>query len=326
MAEYRSQYYALKSSISEQKITIEDALKIRMLNNLGLAFKTYLTVVNDRMRTDKKLEDDEVLFKAIEEEKTRMKVEQKASANFASTKSKSQGNSEKKTFSEWPKCKKCGCKHLQDTACRHVDDKCDKCHKKGHISRFHDSYTSLNKSSLEASPFTSTFTFDSSKTKSVTCVTRATANKMANTKIRKVVVDSGTTQHLIANRDLIQNYYDDYSEYHTGSGEVLPSYDQGTVDLPLDNGSLTLLDVWYAPDIRYNFINTIQLGKKGVEMWLCTADQPSQILHNGSILGYADPIDGQYVFRLQEDLDSPSTVVNSANILRQAAKLGQIEL
>lgn len=98
------------------------------------------------------------------------------------------------------------------------------------------------------------------------------------------------------------------------------------MNLPLDNGSLTLLDVWYAPDLRYNFINTIQLDKKGVEMWLRTADQPSQILHNGSILGYADLIDGQYVFRLQEDLDSPSTVVNSANILRQAAKLGQIEL
>lgn len=105
MAEYRSQYYALKSSISEQKITIEDALKIRMLNNLGPAFKTYLTVVNDQMRTDEKLEDDEVLFKAIEDEKTRMKVGQKASANFASTKSKSQGNSEKKTFSEGPSAK-----------------------------------------------------------------------------------------------------------------------------------------------------------------------------------------------------------------------------
>lgn len=47
MAEYRSKYYALKASIKAQSITIEDALKIRMLNNLGPAFKTYLTVIND---------------------------------------------------------------------------------------------------------------------------------------------------------------------------------------------------------------------------------------------------------------------------------------
>ena len=70
MAEYRLKYYALKASIKEQNITIKDALKIWMLNNLGLAFKTYLTVVNDRMQKDEKLEEDEVLFKAIEEEET----------------------------------------------------------------------------------------------------------------------------------------------------------------------------------------------------------------------------------------------------------------
>ena len=87
MAEYRSKYYALKASIKEQNITIEDALKIRMLNNLGPAFKTYLTVVNDRMRKDEKLEEDEILFKAIEEEETRIVTEQKAIANFATTKS-----------------------------------------------------------------------------------------------------------------------------------------------------------------------------------------------------------------------------------------------
>ena len=87
MAEYRSKYYALKASIKEQNITIEDVLKIRMLNNLGPAFKTYLTVINDQMRKDEKLEEDEILFKAIEEEETRIVTKQKASANFATTKS-----------------------------------------------------------------------------------------------------------------------------------------------------------------------------------------------------------------------------------------------
>ena len=46
MAEYRSKYYALNASLKKQNIIIEGALKIRMLNNLGPAFKTYPTVVN----------------------------------------------------------------------------------------------------------------------------------------------------------------------------------------------------------------------------------------------------------------------------------------
>lgn len=41
-----------------------------MLNNLGLTFKIYFTIVNNQMQKDKKLEEDEILFKAIEGKKT----------------------------------------------------------------------------------------------------------------------------------------------------------------------------------------------------------------------------------------------------------------
>ena len=178
MAEYRSKHYALKARIKEQNITIEDALKIRMLNNLGPAFKTYLTVVNDRMRKDEKLEEDEVLFKAIEEEETRIKAEHKASANFASTKSnakpKGGASKGKKEFVEWLKCKKCGCKHLADQACKHANEECDRCPKKGHISRFHDSYTSLNRGKTPEGSTTSS----SDSKKNVSCVTQIVANKI----------------------------------------------------------------------------------------------------------------------------------------------------
>ena len=326
MAKYCSKYYALKTSIKEQSITIKDALKIPMLNNLGPVFKTYLTIVNDQMQKDEKLEENEVLFKAIEEEKTRIKAKHKASANFASTKSnakpKKKAAKRKKEFVEWPKCKKCGCKHLADQACKHANEECDKCHKKGHISRFHDSYTSLNKGKTSQSPATAS---TSDFKKNVSCVTQIVANKMFETGVtRKIIADSGTTQHLIANRDLIRDYYDDYSEYQTGSGEVLPSYGKGTLLLPLDNGFLKLSNVWYAPDLGFNLISTIQLGEKGVEMWLRTTDQPSQILHDGAILGYADPIDGQYVFRLKDNPEPPA-IVNSADTKR-AAKPADIEL
>ncbi len=86
-AEYRLKYYFFKASIKKNSIITEDVLKIRMLNNLSPAFKTYLTVVNNWIQKDKKLEEDDILFKAIREEKTRIKADHKASASFASTKS-----------------------------------------------------------------------------------------------------------------------------------------------------------------------------------------------------------------------------------------------
>ncbi len=149
IAEYRWKYYTVKASIKKQSITIEDALKIRILNNFRPAFKKYLTVVNDQMRKEEKLEDDDVLFKAIDEEETHIKADNKTSANFGSTKSnaKPQGGAAKgkKEFIEWPKCRKCGCKHLADKIFKDANEDCDKCHKKEHISRLRDNYISLNK-------------------------------------------------------------------------------------------------------------------------------------------------------------------------------------
>ena len=61
-------------------------------------------------------------------------------------------------------------------------------------------------------------------------------------------------------------------------------------------------------------------------MWLQTTDQLSQILHDRAILGYADLIDRQYVFRLKQSLETP-TIANSANIQpKKEAKPGDIEL
>ncbi len=84
--------------------------------------------------------------------------------------------------------------------------------------------------------------------------------------IREIFADSGTTPHLIPNRELICDYYDDYSEYQTGLREVLPSYGKGTLFLPLDNGFLKLANIWYFPDLDFELISTIQLDEKRMEM------------------------------------------------------------
>lgn len=80
MIEYKSKYYILKASIKEQSITIEVVFKIWMLNNLGPAFKTYLTVVNSYIRKDKNL-------KTIKEVEFQIPAEQKSNFNFVTTKS-----------------------------------------------------------------------------------------------------------------------------------------------------------------------------------------------------------------------------------------------
>lgn len=58
------------------------------MNNFGPAFKIYLTVVKNSMQKVKQFAEDKILFKVIEEKETRIKAEDKASANFAATKSK----------------------------------------------------------------------------------------------------------------------------------------------------------------------------------------------------------------------------------------------
>lgn len=153
------------------------------------------------------------------------------------------------------------------------------------------------------------------------------ANKMFEIGItQKIIADSGTTHYLIANRELMRDYYDDYSEYQTRSREVLSSYGKSTLLLPLDNRFLKFTNVWYAPDVGFNLISIIQLGEKGVKMWLRTTDLPFQILHNGDILGYTDFIDGQYVFRLRKTSEPPAIANLADTQQKKKVKLGDIKL
>lgn len=54
-----------------------------MFKTHGPIFKVYFIIVKNCMQKDKKLKEDEVLFKAIKEEKTQIVIKWKASENFA---------------------------------------------------------------------------------------------------------------------------------------------------------------------------------------------------------------------------------------------------
>ncbi len=114
MAEYRLKYYAVKASIKKLSSTIKEVLKIEMMNNLESLFKTNMMVVNDQIRKHEKWKEDNVLFKANEEEETYIKADHRASANFGSRKSNGklqEGAAKvKNEFVHWPKYRKCACK------------------------------------------------------------------------------------------------------------------------------------------------------------------------------------------------------------------------
>lgn len=216
-----------------------------MLNNLSLAFKTYLTVVNNCMQKHKQFEEDEILFKAIEEEETRIKAKHKACANFATTnfdaKTQELTKNRKKEFVEWPKFRKYGCKYLADQAYKHANKEFDNYYKKKTISYFYNNYTSLNKRRILQRPgITSSIDFR----KNMSCVTQIRVNKMFVTSItQKIIADLVTTQHFIANCKLFNNYYNDYLKYQSRSEEILPFYKKDIFLLSLDNIFLKLSNI-----------------------------------------------------------------------------------
>lgn len=133
------------------------------------------------MQKNEKLEEDEILFKAIEEEKIWIKAKHKVSANFASLKSDAKSQEKaikaKKEFVKWPKFKKYCCKQLTDQECKHANKEYNKYYKKRHISRFYDSYISLNKKKTPEGPGISS----SNLKKNISYITQVVANKMFKT-------------------------------------------------------------------------------------------------------------------------------------------------
>ena len=107
----------------------------------------------------------------------------------------------------------------------------------------------------------------------------------------KIYIDFETIAHLISNRDFIQNYYENYKIYQTGFGEELLFYNKDTLYLPINGENLTLIDVYYAPNLSFNLLSIVLLENKGIEIYLRVTNLVSQILYNNEILSYTNPID-----------------------------------
>lgn len=95
----------------------------------------------------------------------------------------------------------------------HTNKEYKKCHKKRHIFCFHNSNTSLNKGKFQ---WKTGITSSSDFKKKLSYVPKILVNNMFETGVtRKIMIDLGTIPHLIANHELIFDYYNYYSKYLT---------------------------------------------------------------------------------------------------------------
>ena len=69
---YGDQMQRILKEVKDLDMTLAEAVVIITLNNLGPGFETYLAIVNDKARTEKKLPELGSLIKALQEEESRL--------------------------------------------------------------------------------------------------------------------------------------------------------------------------------------------------------------------------------------------------------------
>ena len=78
--------------------------------------------------------------------------------------------------------------------------------------------------------------------------------------------------------------------------------DKGFLLIPLDDGNRNLTDliltkVFFAPQLKFNLISTIKLGKKSIAIYLLADGKPAQLVHKERVIRLAKPVNNQYVLQ-----------------------------
>ena len=327
----------------DNALTIKQMIVLKMLNGLGSSFFTYLTIINEHARRDKKLPDKSSLLKNLADEESRMKTTTGATANFV--KKKGKGKIIEIKLDNKDKCHRCGNKH-SDT-CKFIKTKCTGCGKIGHIERACNSKRGKEKdddsdverkkifcvltihspSSIDFFVFSDTAEEDGSNIK------HPETNINKTFQIRKflciinrfilisksvdLLIDSGATDHALGNKDLFEpgSYRIMSNKLETGSGEVLKTEERGSLSLFLKNETegireFVLTDVLYTSDLNFNLISTARLAQKRVEIFLRKAGELSKIYYEEKVIDHAKLIDNQYFIQTTFNSRALATIKN----------------
>ena len=148
--------------------------------------------------------------------------------------------------------------------------------------------------------------------------------------VTSVIIDSGATDHFFSNQDLFSIYTEYKHEFEIGIREKIAAHGYGNVDFRMTDltdyvNTLTVTNVSWVLELDHNLLSTIPLARKGIEVCLRKAGQPSEIVVDEEVFGLADIIENQYVIRLAET-PKPATVnrVTAPTIETWHARMGHL--
>ena len=314
--EYGSLVRDIKAEITDIPLTVEQIVTLKLLNGLGTSFSTYLTILNEQARREDKFPGLDVLLKNLEDEEARMRQDPTVTANVLKAKKGKKTSSGKD--SKEGKCYRCGNDH-PGKECQHINSTCHGCGKKGHIKsvckskgkdKEKDKEKKKEKDSKDSdkcrneivcsitAPLITSIPHSSSP---LICMTKASSSTQ---NLYDLMLDSGSTAHIFCTKDLFQEgTFESKKRYcETGSGKRLHIEGKGTLRIPLSNEEntstdLILTDVFWAPQLKFNLISTIMLGKKGVSTYLRSDGKPSQLIYKDKVIGLAKEVDDQYILQ-----------------------------
>ena len=81
----------VRSEIEDLEITMDEAITIQVLNSLDSSFAQFLGILSHEARKKEELPILESLAKSLEDEELRMKIQDKATANYAKRFTKKKG-------------------------------------------------------------------------------------------------------------------------------------------------------------------------------------------------------------------------------------------
>ena len=125
--------------------------------------------------------------------------------------------------------------------------------------------------------------------------------------VTSVIIDFGTTDHFLNNRDLFSTYTKYEHQFETKTGEKISIHGYSNINLRMNDhqsntNTLIVINMNWVLKLGHNLLNTISLAKKGVEVFLKKAGQLSKIVIDEEVFNLADIIENQYFIQLVDIL------------------------
>ena len=137
--QYRSKYYDLAHQIDDLKITLKDALMLKVLNNLGPEYNQFMAVLTSEVWTKSDDINPEYIWKALEQEEKQVAVRSKQQTNAATTQKDTRGNNKFRIENKHKTCKSCERAHKTGPSivCYDKGQICEECGITEHQGRNH---------------------------------------------------------------------------------------------------------------------------------------------------------------------------------------------